>query len=91
VVCSETAKAASQAKVAAKQAPKSGEPRKPGRPKGSQNKEFSQPLKAVTIAKTHRSTRARAHVVLLRSDLTLAYDQLIDYYRLRFQVLVHNP
>ena len=38
VVRSEAEKAASQAQAAAKQAPKSGEPRKPGRPKGSKNK-----------------------------------------------------
>jgi hypothetical protein len=38
VVRSAAEKAASQAKAAAKQAPKSGEPRKPGRPTGSKNK-----------------------------------------------------
>ena len=38
------------------------------------------------IVKTHPLTQARAHVVLFSSDLTLAYDQLIDYYRLRFQI-----
>jgi len=50
------------------------------------HKEFSQPLNVVIIVKTHRQTRACAHVILFASDLTLAYDQLIDYYRLRFQI-----
>ncbi len=50
------------------------------------HKEFRQPLNVVVIVKTHRQTRAWAHVVLFSSDLALAYDQLIDYYRLRFQI-----
>lgn len=50
------------------------------------HKEFSQPLNVVIIVKTHLQTQAWAHVVLFSSDLTLAYDQLIDYYRLRFQI-----
>jgi len=29
---------------------------------------------------------ARAHVVLFSSDVDLAYDKLVDYYRLRFQI-----
>lgn len=50
------------------------------------HKEFSQPLNVVIIVKTHLHTQAVAHVVLFSSDLTLASDQLIDYYRLRFQI-----
>ncbi len=50
------------------------------------HKEFSQPLNVVIIVKTNLQTRACAHVILFASDLTLAYDQLIDYYRLRFQI-----
>jgi putative transposase len=50
------------------------------------HKEFSQLLNVVIIVKTHRLTQAQAHVVLFSSDLTLAYDPLIDYYRLRFQI-----
>ena len=38
------------------------------------------------IVKTNLQTRACAHVILFSSDLTLAYDKLIDYYRLRFQI-----
>ena len=52
----------------------------------ARHKEFSQPLNVVIIVKTHQQTQAWAHVVLFSSDLSLAYDQLIDYYRLRFQI-----
>jgi len=50
------------------------------------HKEFSQPLNVVIIIKTNLQSRACAHVILFASDLTLAYDKLIDYYRLRFQI-----
>ena len=38
------------------------------------------------IVKTNLKTQAVAHIVLFSSDLALHYDQLIDYYRLRFQI-----
>ncbi len=50
------------------------------------HKEFAQPLNIVIIVKTNLKTGARVHVVLFSSDLTLSYDCLIDYYRLRFQI-----
>ena len=50
------------------------------------HKEFPQPLNVVIIAKVNRTTQARAHVILFSSDLALASDTLIDYYRLRFQI-----
>ena len=50
------------------------------------HKEFSQPLNVVVIVKTNLQTQACAHVILFSSDLTLACDKLIDYYRLRFQI-----
>jgi DDE superfamily endonuclease len=50
------------------------------------HKEFSQPLNVVIIAKTNLRTQARAHVILFRSDLDLAYACLVDYYGLRFQI-----
>src|SRR6266571_2699090 len=50
------------------------------------HKEFAQPLHVVVIAKTNLHTQARAHVLLFSSDLELAYAQLVDYYRLRFQI-----
>jgi putative transposase len=52
----------------------------------ARHKEFSQPLNVVIIVKTNLQTQARAHVLLFSSDLSLAADQLIDYYRLRFQI-----
>jgi IS4 transposase len=50
------------------------------------HKEFAQPLNVVIIVKTHLQTGAWAHVILFSSDRELAYDQLIDYYGLRFQI-----
>jgi hypothetical protein len=50
------------------------------------HKEFPQPLNVVIIVNTNLRTHAQAHVILFSSDLTLAYDKLIDYYHLRFQI-----
>jgi putative transposase len=50
------------------------------------HKRFPDPLNAVIISKINLQTQARAHVLLFSSDLDLAYDKLIDYYRLRFQI-----
>ena len=50
------------------------------------HKEFAQVLNVVIIAKTNVKTGAWARVVLFSSDLDLAWDKLIDYYRLRFQI-----
>lgn len=50
------------------------------------HKEFSEPLNVVIIVKVNLQTQAWAHVILFSSDLELAYDTLIDYYRLRFQI-----
>ena len=50
------------------------------------HREFAQPLNVVIIVKTNLHTQARAHLVLFRSDLALAYALLIDYYALRFQL-----
>ena len=50
------------------------------------HKSFAQPLNVVIIVKTNLKTGARAHVVLFSSDLELPYDQLIDFYALRFQI-----
>jgi len=50
------------------------------------HKEFSQPLNVVIIVKTNLDTQAVAHVLLFSSDLDLAYDKLVDYYCLRFQI-----
>jgi len=50
------------------------------------HKLFPDRLNVVIIVKINLKTQACAHVVLFSSDLTLAYDKLIDYYRLRFQI-----
>jgi hypothetical protein len=49
-------------------------------------KELSQPLNVVIIGKTNLQTGAWAHVILCSSALALPYDQLGDYYGLRFQI-----
>jgi putative transposase len=48
--------------------------------------EFAQSLNVVIIVKTNLQTQAWAHVILFSSDLTLAWDKLVAYYRLRFQI-----
>lgn len=50
------------------------------------HKLFPDQLNVVIIHKLNLKTQACAYVVLFSSDLELAYDQLIDYYRLRFQI-----
>ena len=50
------------------------------------HKLFPQVLNVVIIVKINLQTGARAHVILFSSDPSLAYDKLIDYYRLRFQI-----
>ena len=47
---------------------------------------FAQPLNVVVIVKTNSETGARAHAILFSSDLNQTYDQIIDYYTLRFQI-----
>lgn len=47
---------------------------------------FPDPLNIVIIVRNKLATQECAHVVLFSSDLTLAYDKLILYYRLRFQI-----
>jgi len=43
-------------------------------------------LNVVILVKTNLKTGAQAHVILFSSDLTLSYEQLVDYYSLRFQI-----
>jgi DDE superfamily endonuclease len=50
------------------------------------HKKFADLLNIVVIVKTNMKTQAVAHVVLFSSDLAISYEQLIDYYRLRFQL-----
>jgi putative transposase len=50
------------------------------------NKEFAFILNVVVILKTNLKTKAQAHVVLFSTDLELAYDKIIKFYSLRFQI-----
>src|SRR5512139_1138216 len=50
------------------------------------NKEFAFALNVVIILKTNLATLSQAHVVLFSTDLALAYDKMIKFYSLRFQI-----
>lgn len=50
------------------------------------NKEFAFPLNVVVILKTNLKTHAQAQVILFSTDLEQAYDKIIKFYRLRFQI-----
>lgn len=50
------------------------------------HKLFAQPLNVVIIVKTNLETGACAHAILFSSDPDQTYDQIIDYYTLRFQI-----
>lgn len=52
----------------------------------ARHKTVAQPLNVVIILKTNLKTQAVAHLILFSSDLALPWDQLIDYYCLRFQL-----
>jgi len=50
------------------------------------HKEFAAPLNVVILVKTNLNTQAVARVILFSSDLDLAYEPLVEYYGLRFQI-----
>jgi hypothetical protein len=50
------------------------------------NKEFAFALNVVVILKTNLKTGSQAHVILFGTDLELAYDKIIKFYSLRFQI-----
>jgi putative transposase len=50
------------------------------------HREFPDRLNVVVLLKTNLETKASAYVILFSSDLELPYDQLIDFYSLRFQI-----
>jgi putative transposase len=52
----------------------------------ARHKSVAELLNIVIISKTNLKTHAQAHVLLFSSDLALAFDKLIDYYCLRFQL-----
>ncbi len=50
------------------------------------HKAFADPLNIVLMVKTNLATQRKAHVILFSSDLELAFDKLICFYQLRFQI-----
>jgi hypothetical protein len=50
------------------------------------HREFPGRLNVVIVYKTNLETHAWAYVILFSGDLDLAYNKLIDYYSLRFQI-----
>lgn len=50
------------------------------------HRDFAQPLNVVIVTKINLKTGAFASVNLFSSDLELAYEKIIDYYSLRFQI-----
>jgi putative transposase len=50
------------------------------------NQEFDFPLNVVILVKTNLGTSAQAHVILFSTDLEQAYDKIIKFYSLRFQI-----
>lgn len=50
------------------------------------NKAFAFALNVVIIHKTNLVTQAQAHVILFSTDLELAYDKIIKFYSLRYQI-----
>jgi putative transposase len=50
------------------------------------HRDCAQVLNVVIITKTNRKTGAFANVNLFSSDLELGYEQIIDFYSLRFQI-----
>src|SRR5262249_15851387 len=50
------------------------------------NKEFAFALNVVILLRTQLETGSQAHVILFSTDLELAYDQIIKFYSLRFQI-----
>lgn len=50
------------------------------------HKKFADSLNVVIISKKNVKTGKVAHVILFSSDLKLEWENIIDYYRLRFQI-----
>ena len=50
------------------------------------HEDFPGALNVVILLRINLETKACANVILFSSDLELAYDKLIDYYSLRFQI-----
>ena len=52
----------------------------------ARHKKFADPLNVVVILKTNLKTKTIARVILFSTDLALSCENMIKYYRLRFQI-----
>jgi len=52
----------------------------------ARHKKFADPLNIVVILKTNLETQKKAKVILFSTDLDLHWEQIVKYYRLRFQI-----
>jgi putative transposase len=50
------------------------------------HRKFADRLNVVIIIKENQQTGKTARIILFATDLNLAWDKLVDYYRLRFQI-----
>ena len=50
------------------------------------HKRFADQLNVVVIVKVNLQTQQQAHVILFSSDLSLTWEKLVDFYKLRFQI-----
>lgn len=50
------------------------------------HKEFAQAIKVVILVKRDLRTQKQGHIILFSSDLELGYEQIVEYYGLRFQI-----
>jgi len=50
------------------------------------HREFPEPLNVVILLRINLETKAWSNVILFSNDLELSYDQMIDFYSLRFQI-----
>jgi putative transposase len=50
------------------------------------HKKFKEMLNVVIIYKENQKTGKKSHVLLFSTDLTLEWNKIIEYYRLRFQI-----
>ncbi|MEL7049170.1 MAG: transposase [Pseudomonadota bacterium] len=50
------------------------------------HRRFADQLNVVVMVKLNLQTQQQAHIILFSSDLGLAWDKLVDFYKLRFQI-----
>lgn len=50
------------------------------------HKKFPSPLNIIVICKYNTHTQKQSHIILFSTDLQLGYEEMHEYYRLRFQI-----